>query len=256
MKKLLSLIAIMAMSLSLVACGAKDEPAANTTPEVKVEEPVVEDTTTEPEVTEETGTEEVEYTPEQQEAAQSYLDMAARYDEVAAKVNEDANLSQLQDVVDLMNEIADAILEADEVFADPANLTDDVLVSIADAIAQTNLFLDEVEAMLTNYGGQEIVVAAVEIVNNTGADFYQLCMSPTSNETWGANLLDEALLNGESGITEMAFTADTLVWDLIAADSEGNTVTFTGIDFTEAPVEGAQLVLVLEDGEYYAAFAE
>ena len=41
--------------------------------------------------------------------------------------------------------------------------------------------------------------------------------------------------------------------DLLAADSEGNTLTFAGLDFTTAPLEGATLTLTGdESGEYIA----
>ncbi|MEG1847374.1 MAG: hypothetical protein RR238_02780 [Lachnospiraceae bacterium] len=43
----------------------------------------------------------------------------------------------------------------------------------------------------------------------------------------------------------------------MAGDADGGTITFMGIDFSEAPMEGAQLILsVTEGGEYVAGFAE
>ncbi|MEG2173937.1 MAG: hypothetical protein RR135_00440 [Oscillospiraceae bacterium] len=97
----------------------------------------------------------------------------------------------------------------------------------------------------------------VEIVNNTDADLHTLAMSPTNDENWGGNLLDTPLTVGASGVSEMTFTEDTLVWDLLAGDSVGNMLTFMGIDFSEAPTQGAQLVLSMtEGGGYIAAFAQ
>ncbi|MEG2852557.1 MAG: hypothetical protein RR879_06855, partial [Hydrogenoanaerobacterium sp.] len=95
----------------------------------------------------------------------------------------------------------------------------------------------------------------VEIVNNTDADLHTLAMSPANNKDWGVNMLSEPLTVGKSGVTEMTFTEDTLVWDLLAGDSAGNEITFMGIDFAAAPVEGAKLVLAMQDGGYVAGFA-
>ena len=183
------------------------------------------------------------------------MDLAARYDEIAEKVNADPNLAELGEVVDIMNQVGQAMIDADAAFADPAALTADVLADLDTAIADTSLFLDEVEAMLANYGGKQIVTVQVEIVNDTGADIYALAMSPSNDESWGGNLLDEPLKAGESGTTQMTFTEDTLVWDLLAADSQGTTLTFAGLDFAEAPMEGAKLSLSATDsGEYVAMF--
>lgn len=76
-------------------------------------------------------------------------------------------------------------------------------------------------------------------------------MSPANDESWGEELLTEALLDGESGVTQMTFTTDTLVWDLLAADAEGTTITFMGIDFSNAPTEGTKLTLGQEDGGFF-----
>lgn len=103
----------------------------------------------------------------------------------------------------------------------------------------------------------ESVTVPVEIVNHTGVDIYALALSPASSDDWGENLLLEVLAADESGVTEITFTADTLVWDLLVEDAEGNQLSFMGIDFSEVDVEGAQLVLTATvDGEYVAMFAE
>lgn len=258
MKKMFVLILAFGMTLSLAACGGGDKPATATTAATTAAPPATSVASAAPESSKAASTdnlENAEFSPEQQAAAQKFIDLAARYDGVADKVNADPNLAELGEVVDLMNEVGQSMIDADEAFADPAALTDDVLADLDTAMADTGLFLDEIESMLANYGGKQVVTVQVEIVNDTGADLHTLAMSPSNDESWGGNLLDEPLLAGESGTTEMTFTEDTLVWDLLAADSEGTTLTFAGLDFTEAPMEGAKLSLsATEGGEYMAVF--
>ena len=98
------------------------------------------------------------------------------------------------------------------------------------------------------------ITIPVEIINNTGVDFYALAMSPANQETWGDNLLTEVLANGESGVTEMTFTQDTLVWDILVQDKEENQLVFLEVDFSVAPTENAKLMMKVQDGNYVAAF--
>lgn len=248
MKKILAAILALSLALSLTACGDKTEPAPEAAPESSVADaPAAESQTVD--------AANPEFTPEQQAIAQKLVDMATRHDAVAEKVNADPNLAEMQEVVTAMNEIADAMVEVDAAFADPANLTAEVIAELDVAVVNGNLFLDEIEAMLANYAGKNTVTVKVEIVNETGADLHALAMSPANDENWGGNLLSEPLTAGSSGTTEMTFTEDSLIWDLMAADSQENTLTFMGLDFSVAPMEGAKLVLsATEGGAYMAAF--
>lgn len=258
MKKFLASILALTLALSLAACGGESAPASSAAPapasSAAPEAPAA-PASSKAAPTE--NMENAEFTPEQQAAAQKFIDLAARYDAVADKVNADPNLAELGEVVDVMNEVGQAIIDADAAFGDPAALTADVLADLDTAISDTGLFLDEVEAMLANYGGKKVITVQVEITNSTGADLYTLSMSPSNDESWGGNLLDAPLMADESGTTAMTFTEDTLVWDILAADSEGTTLTFAGLDFSEAPMEGAKLVLgATEGGDYVAMFAQ
>ena len=243
MKRKFALVLSMILCLSLTACGGDKKEAVES---AKTQEETAE--------TPEESTK--EFSAAQQAAAQRFTDMTTRYDEVVEKVNADPNLADMQEIVAVMNELSDAIIETDDMFADPENLTTEDIESLDLAINQTYAFLDEVEAMLANYSGKQVITIPVEIVNNTGADLSTLSMSPQNDENWGVNLLEEPLLHEESGITEMTFTEDTLVWDLNVGDASGNTLTFMGIDFTEAPLEGAKLVLSVEGDSYVASFLE
>ncbi len=96
----------------------------------------------------------------------------------------------------------------------------------------------------------------VEIINDTGVDFYALAMSPTNQDTWGDNLLTEVLEKGTSGVTQMTFTPDSLMWDILVQDQEGNQLTFMGLDFSVAPTENAKLAMSADEGGYYAEFVQ
>lgn len=100
------------------------------------------------------------------------------------------------------------------------------------------------------------ITIPVEIINNTGVDFYALAMSPANQETWGDNLLTEVLANGESGVTEMTFTQDTFVWDILVQDKEENQLVFFEVDFSVAPTENAKLMMKVKDGNYVAVFMQ
>ncbi len=267
MKKILTISLAIALAMSLAACGgSKTAPAsaapapapASSAAPVPAPAPASSAAPTAPKATAPAADlANPSYTDAQLAVAEKFAAMTDRFQALADTINADANLLAVQELVDTMNTMIEAVNEDDALFADPANLTAEVLANLEEGIVVGNSFLDEMEAMVANYAGKQTVTVAVTIVNSTDADLYGLAMSPANNESWGGNLLSEPLAVGESGVTEMTFTQDTLVWDLLAADSEGNTLSFMGIDFTEAPMEGAQLVLAAtEGGDYMAAFAQ
>lgn len=229
MKKLLVLMMSLVMAANLVACGGSPKTEAT-------------------------------FTAEQQALAQEYLEMCTKYDEAVDKVNETPALLENTELIDTMNDLADAIIEADEHFANPENLTDEVMAALKTAFAQTYAFIDEVNKLTDTGAGSDApqtIVVDVELVNDTGVDIHGLAMSPANAKEWGENLLTEPLADGESGVSEVAFTQDTLVWDLLVEDAQGNQLSFMGIDFSQANVDGAQLVLaVTEGGDYVAMFTE
>ncbi|MEG0614738.1 MAG: hypothetical protein RR540_03200 [Oscillospiraceae bacterium] len=253
MNKLALLITAAIMALSLTACGGeKDSDKGTTTTKADV-------TTAAPKAEGEVADdgEALEYTPEQMAVAETFAAMTDRYNALADKVNADEALLAIPELIDTMNLVADAIAEDDAMFADPANLTDEVLKNLSEGVVVGNALVDELEAMVKNYSGKEAVTVPVEIINDTDGDFYTLAMSPTSNEDWGGNLLAAPLKAGESGKTQMTFTKDSLVWDVLVADSQGTTLTFEQIDFSEVSVDGAKLSLAAtEGGAYIANFVE
>lgn len=90
------------------------------------------------------------------------------------------------------------------------------------------------------------VTVPITVVNNTGVELTTFCASPSGQSSWGSNLLTSTLANGESGTGNFTFTADTLVWDFQMGDSEGTTIDFYNVDFTNASTSGATLTLTFD----------
>lgn len=245
MKKSLIFILSLVMVFTLTACGGSSTDTTSTTskdatatqaPTATVTQAPTADTTT------------TELTTEQQELFDNYNTMVNRYNEVADKFNADENLLTLTEVIDTTNQVATSIEDMSTKISDTASLSNDEVTAYSDLIVQSNSFIDELEALVNNYSGQTTVTIPITVQNNTGADLYTLSMSPANDNSWGGNLLNEALLNDTSGSSSMTITADTMVWDLMAADSEGTPVEFYGLDFSNVDVEkGATLVLYYDE---------
>lgn len=243
MKKFFILLTTLALMLSLAACGEKAEaPAVSSAPEASA-----------------SGTA-TEFTPEQQALAEEFMAMAEDFDALADKVNALPEELRSQELVDNMNELGNNILELSEVFADPASLTPEAMGALKVTVEATRALLAEAHANLDEVAAMqaesavEPVVVPVEIVNMTGVEIHTLALSPSNSNDWGENLLDEVIGNGETLQVEMPFTEDTLLWDLLVEDGSGNQLTFMGVDFSDASVEEAQLVLTgTEGGDYYAS---
>lgn len=129
MKKLLVFIMVLAMTLSLAACGGSDA-APTTSPSTSAQ---VENT---------------EFTAEQQALAQDFMSMAEEFDAVADKVNASPELLSDEELVNAMNELADAIIEADESFTSPETLTPEVMGALTVAIEVGRTFIAEASSAL------------------------------------------------------------------------------------------------------------
>ena len=129
MKKLLVFIMALAMTLSLAACGGSDA-APTTSPSTSAQ---VENT---------------EFTAEQQALAQDFMSMAEEFDAVADKVNASPELLSDVELVNAMNELADAIIEADESFTSPETLTPEVMGALTVAIEVGRTFIAEASSAL------------------------------------------------------------------------------------------------------------
>lgn len=247
MKKLLVLMMAFVIMLSLAACGG-GEP----TPTPSSSAPSQSSSQAK-----ETG-----FTAEQQALAQEFFDMTEAFNKTVDRVNASPELLSDEELVTTMNELANGITAADESFANPETLTPEVMGGLKTAIEATHKFITEAEAALDEIDSAKAMTASeaasivvpVEIFNMTGVDIYALALSPANSSDWGENLITEVIKNGEKVQAELAFTADTLVWDILVQDQEENQLTFMGVDFTEANIDGAKLVLeATEGGDYFAS---
>lgn len=246
MKKLLAMVLALTLALGLTACGGEEAPAES----AATTETPVEETTEE--------TEEAEYTEEQLALAQEYSDMIDSYNAVVDLANGSEEFLANQEMVDLMNTITGQITEIDEMFADPSSLDATTMENIRAFIKSGNDFISSVEQFVGEAGtAVEALTIPVQIQNETGVDIYAMALSPANSEDWGENVISEAILDGETAVGELTFTADTLVWDVLIEDSEGTQCTFMGVDFSSASTEGAVLLLSVTDaGEYYAEIVQ
>jgi hypothetical protein len=235
MKKLLVLMVAFVMALSLAACGGE---SSSTSSQV----------------------EEVEFTAEQQALAQEFMDMTEMFNKIVDRVNASPELLSDEELITTMNELANEITAADEYFTNPETLTPEIMGGLKVAIEASRTFiskaeaaLDEIEAARAN-SETEAVIVPVEIFNNTGIDIYVLALSPANSSEWGENLITEVIKNGEKVQGELAFTKDTLVWDILVQDGSEKQLTFMGVDFSDASTNGAKLNLeVTEGGDYFAS---
>lgn len=250
MKKILVVVLSLVMVFTLTACGGSSTEATSTTADdvVVTEAPVVD--------TEAPVADAVALTPEQQTFKDSYDAMADRFNALSETFNADANLLALDEVQSIANQIVNTLNDKFGT-VDPAQLTSDDIAAYTELLDSTNLFIDQFEALINNYGAQASITIPITVQNDTGADLYTLAMSPANSNSWGSNLIGEGLLSGESASSTMTITQDTVVWDLLAADSEGTPIEFYGLDFSIVDaVQGATLVLYYDEAaqSYVAGF--
>lgn len=132
MKKSLVIMMLLILSLSLVGCGGdkNPEPASSTPAQSSAQD------------------QKSEFTPEQQALAKEFLEMAEGFDKVADRVNATSELLADQELVDTMNELADEIIKADDLFANPETLTPEAMKGLEEAIDAVHQFITEANAAL------------------------------------------------------------------------------------------------------------
>lgn len=243
MRKLIALTMAFVLTLSLAACGGgvPEEKLAKMDSIVANLDSLIKDTRVEIEKTNNTGYEDVQsYYDTNIQAVQ---EMENAYEEMKKTLTD--NRSKMGE-----EQVDAAIVELEKMqqqLTDAKNSAIEEVGNIQDAIKETEAAAAQAADSIT---------IPVEILNYTGVDFYALAMSPANQETWGDNLLTEVLANETSGVSQMTFTQDTLVWDILVQDQEGNQLTFMGLDFSEAPTENAKLAMSATEGGYYAEFVQ
>lgn len=242
MKKIFALVLTLALALSLTACGGGSDPAPASTPSSAPASSA--------------PAEGGEMSAEQSAVIDDYNAMVDEYNAVLAEVEANEDLMAMEEVTSMITAVTDTLNSVADVINESGQLSDEKLAQLQQVIDDSRNFTAELSAMVANYSGQTVVTISMQLGNDTGVDIFGLAMSPSGEESWGGNLLAAPLANGEVGETTMNITAESLVWDLMAMDSEGNTLEFYGLDFSEVDVNtGAQILLsVTEGGEYVASF--
>ncbi len=119
------------------------------------------------------------------------------------------------------------------------------------AIVFENVNVDEIWNVTLGFVDEKPVALMgkkhwVNLNNATGVDIYALYLSPTDTDAWGEDVLDvEVLSDGEEAQFMVLAQAGQRYWDLRIEDSDGNAVTWTGLDITTM----SDLKLILKDGE-------
>ena len=240
-KKLLALLMAVTMSMALIACGGGEEEA--TTKEVATEEAVVEDATEE---TEEVT--DVEYTEEQQAFVDEYLQLCDDYDAAIVVLEGIPELSENQEFVDVMNTLAEAIIDVADICADPELLTEENMELLrTTSFAETYKLIDQINAYAT--GGEtaemsgEEALKALFTVAMAGAD-------EAENTYWF--LFNDDLTIGACVILSADYSQSVNVLGTVSADGDALVITddetgdFVKFNVTE---EGEDyLVIAFEEG--------
>lgn len=86
------------------------------------------------------------------------------------------------------------------------------------------------------------------LVNDTGVEINNLYISETSNDNWEEDVLGDRVLP-DGGRMEIEFHGKTAcLWDMMARDEAGDSLTWTGLNLCEASV----IVLKCNDEECWA----
>ena len=155
-KRLLAILMATAMSMSFIACGgSKDEGTTNNNAAVENNA---------------ASTESAAFSDEQIALAEEYLELIEVYDATVERVNATPELLENQELVDLMNEVTDAIVDADECFEDPELLTDEVMAELRKAFDYTYEFIDQVNELVGEAGVAMEDLADVFTIGYVGMD--------------------------------------------------------------------------------------
>jgi uncharacterized lipoprotein YehR (DUF1307 family) len=132
MKKLLALVMALTFTFSLAGCGGNSTSTPEAAPVQNVK---------------------AEFTAEQQEFAQEYIDLVEAYNLIVDRVNEAPELLENEELINVMNELADEITNIDELFEDPETLTSEAMASLRVAFEEVYKFIAEAESLLEQVEG-------------------------------------------------------------------------------------------------------
>lgn len=108
----------------------------------------------------------------------------------------------------------------------------------------------------------EQTVATIAFRNDCEVDIYGMFFSSAQSEDWGEDILgDNAPLENGETITyhdTFRYTPDDLLWDLVIADANGETLEFDGLNLANAenPVEIRIVLSYDAEGQTFTATVE
>lgn len=91
----------------------------------------------------------------------------------------------------------------------------------------------------------------LEIINQTGDDIDELYISHSGDESWGENLLEDSIDDGETatGLT-ISFDYDHRLWDIKTVDEDG-TLEFKEVNFALSNSDKIVIALIHNDDDTY-----
>lgn len=252
-KKILALLMAAMMAMALVACGGEEEPAA--------EEPVVE--------TEEAEEVESEYTEEQLAFLEEYDTLVNDYNAAVDVLNATPELAETEELVDVMNQLTEAIEEVGEICEDPSLLTEENMELLrTTSFAETYTLIDQINAYAE--GGEAVedaaaTMASVFTMAFCGADeaentyyfltddevTYAAFVMVSADATQSINVVGDVTDNGDGTLT---VTEESGRYITFAAEAVEDYMVLTLEDGTEASVlpwdleEAIQFVVAIDEG--------
>ncbi len=102
----------------------------------------------------------------------------------------------------------------------------------------------------------EVVKVPITIVNSTGLEIHEMYLTGTQIEDWGDDVLGD-LTMADATYVQLVLNVDAenVIWDVQVVDSEGTTITWLGIDFSEMPSDGFVLQLSYDGTDAVAYLA-
>ncbi|MBQ4538637.1 MAG: hypothetical protein II995_03405 [Oscillospiraceae bacterium] len=164
MKKLVALLIAMAMTLSLAACGgSSDQPAAPAAPAAP--------------------TASAAPTLDKQDAIDAFNKASTIYDALVNKMNAEIELYPA-DLIEVMNEMADAMIENKEILESDQELTEENVKEMIAAFAEVEKWAVDTEAVLDDLKAQTgDKNAVIEVFNTTSTAFDTMTAKINANIT-------------------------------------------------------------------------
>ena len=136
-KKLLAILMATAMSMTVIACGGSGEEAA-----APAQEETAEDVTVD-EVEEVSA----DYTKEQAALLDEFQQMVDNYNVAVDAANQVSQITEDEELVNIMNELTAEIDSMTELLADPANMTEEFMTGLRGAMEQTYATINRLNSL-------------------------------------------------------------------------------------------------------------